>query len=74
MARRIERQDYEALGGVFGLLQGDLTEFIDATDHSDRFESLEILEMLVTPSRARIMVDWTVLVESPLTDFAGGAS
>jgi len=56
------------LKGVPGILGSFLKEYLDGLDQVARFETLEMLEALVTKSRTRNIVDEKVLLYPPLRE------
>jgi HEAT repeat protein len=65
---RIELAPFEHLGGVKGILRSFFQDFLARLDSSERLETIEMLEPLVTASGTRDIVEYDQLVNTPLRD------
>ncbi|HJQ33105.1 MAG TPA: hypothetical protein VJ866_13035 [Pyrinomonadaceae bacterium] len=66
--RTIKLEVFEHLGGTAGILKSFLHDFLEELTEHERQETLEMLDLLVTPSRTRNILERDRLVRAPFRD------
>lgn len=66
--RAIELEVFKDLGGTAGILKSFLHDFLEELTEHERQETLEMLDLLVTPSRTRNILERDRLVRAPFRD------
>jgi hypothetical protein len=66
--RAIELQVFKDLGGTGGILKSFLNDFLEDLTEHERQETLEMLELLVTPSGTRNILERDRLVKAPFRE------
>jgi hypothetical protein len=67
---QIELQTFQELGEARGILRGFFRDYLEHLNTAERLETLEMLEMLVTASGTRNIIERSILIQCPFRDEA----